>query len=79
MDTTEVDPQYLEIVTIHGRDFQKYSINKSIHLVPVDEVNGHPKPWLRRAHQHGRKKYIGSRLKTDCSTSCLMDDSFFHQ
>lgn len=43
MDTTEVDPQYLEIVTIHGRDFQKYSIDKSIHLVPVDEVYENPK------------------------------------
>ena len=38
-DTTEVDPQYLEIVTIHHRDFQKYSIDNSINLVPVDEVN----------------------------------------
>ena len=40
-DTTEMDSQYLEIVTIHDRDFQKYSIDNSIHLVPVDEVNGH--------------------------------------
>ena len=41
-DTTEVDPKYLETVTIHGRDFQKHSIDKSIHLVPVDEVSEHP-------------------------------------
>lgn len=41
-DTIEVDSQYLQIVTIHDRDFQKYSIDNSIHLVPVDEVNGHP-------------------------------------
>lgn len=37
-DTTEVDPQYLEIITIHDRNFQKYSIDNSINLVPVDEV-----------------------------------------
>lgn len=35
-DTTEVDHIYLEIVTIHDRDFQKYSIDNSVHLVPVD-------------------------------------------
>lgn len=40
-DTTEVDPLYLEIVTIHDRDFQKYSIDNSVHLVPVDEVTEH--------------------------------------
>lgn len=34
-----MDPQYLEVVTIHDREFQKYSIDNSIHLVPVDEVN----------------------------------------
>lgn len=32
-----MDPQYLEVVTIHDREFQKYSIDNSIHLVPVDE------------------------------------------
>ena len=37
-DTTDVDPQYLEIVNIHNREFQKYSIENSIHLLPVDEV-----------------------------------------
>ncbi len=41
-DTTEVDSQYLEIVTIHDRDFQKHSIDNSIHLVPVDDVNQRP-------------------------------------
>ena len=38
-DTTEVDPQYLEVVPIHDRDFQKHSIDNSVHFVPVDEVN----------------------------------------
>ena len=34
----EVDDQYLETVTIHGREFQRHSIENNIHLVPVDEV-----------------------------------------
>ena len=38
-DTTEVDPKYLETVTIYDRDFQKYSIDHSVYLVPVDEVS----------------------------------------
>ena len=45
-DTTEVDSQYLEIVTIHDRDFQKYSIDNNINLVPVDEVHEHPELCL---------------------------------
>ena len=36
--TTAVDRQYLETVTVHGREYQKYSVEHSIHLVPVDEV-----------------------------------------
>lgn len=35
--TTTLDTQYLRLTTIHGRDFQRYSIDHSIHLVPVDE------------------------------------------
>ena len=58
-DTTEMDSQYLEIVTIHDRNFQKYSIDNSIHLVPVDEVNRHPQlrvgtsspPWQEEEHR----------------------------
>lgn len=45
-DTTEVDLQYLETVTIHDRDFQKYSVDNSIHFVPVDEVSEHPQPLV---------------------------------
>lgn len=36
--TAAVERQYLQLTTIHGRDFQTYSINNSIHMVPVDEV-----------------------------------------
>ncbi|KAI4207878.1 MAG: hypothetical protein LQ348_000428 [Seirophora lacunosa] len=35
--TTTLDSQYIRLTTIHGRDFQRYSIERSIHLVPVDE------------------------------------------
>ena len=36
--TTSVGSQYLSTVTIHGRDFQEYAVQKSINFVPVDEV-----------------------------------------
>ena len=38
-DTTAVDPVYWETVTIHDRDFQKFSIDNSVHFVPVDEAS----------------------------------------
>ena len=37
--TTALDGQYVRLTTIHGRDFQRYSIDNSIHMVPVDEVS----------------------------------------
>ena len=39
--TAAVESQYLQMTTIHGRDFQTYSINHSVHFVPVDEVDTH--------------------------------------
>ncbi|KAL8911516.1 MAG: hypothetical protein Q9171_003324 [Xanthocarpia ochracea] len=35
--TTTVDNQYVQLTTIHGRDYQKFSIDHAIHFVPVDE------------------------------------------
>lgn len=37
-DTVVVDDQYLQVTTVHGRDFQTYSVENSVYLVPVDEV-----------------------------------------
>ena len=37
-DTTEVNDEYLETVNTHGREFQKYSIDNNVHLVPIDDV-----------------------------------------
>lgn len=37
-DTKAVERQYLQLTTIHGRDFQKHSADNYIHMVPVDEV-----------------------------------------
>jgi hypothetical protein len=37
--TVEVDSQYKDTLTIHGREFQKYSIDHSIHFMPVDEAS----------------------------------------
>ena len=36
--TTTVDNQYVQLTTVHGRDYQKFSIDHGIHFVPVDEV-----------------------------------------
>ncbi|KAL8803693.1 MAG: hypothetical protein Q9182_003025 [Xanthomendoza sp. 2 TL-2023] len=35
--TTTLDDQYRQLTTFHGRDFQKFSLDHSIHFVPVDE------------------------------------------
>ncbi|KAL8950466.1 MAG: hypothetical protein Q9222_003506 [Ikaeria aurantiellina] len=35
--TTAVGSQYIRLTTIHGRDFQKYSIDHAIQFVPADE------------------------------------------
>lgn len=49
-ETTAVPPKYEETVTIHDREFQKFSIDNSIHLVPIDDVfhtmNRHKGPKL---------------------------------
>ena len=37
-ETHAVPAEYQETVTIHDREFQKYSIDNSIHLVPIDDV-----------------------------------------
>lgn len=37
-DTTAVDPKYEETITIHDREFQKFSVDHTIHLVPIDDV-----------------------------------------
>ena len=78
-DTTEVDPQYMEIVTIHDRDFQKHSIDKSIHLVPVDEVSERPRLLVGTSSQYDRKRHVGWKNNTSCSALCSMDDSSSHQ
>ena len=39
--TTAVDDRYVQLTTIHGRDYQKFSIDHGIHMVPVDEVGSH--------------------------------------
>ena len=78
-DTTEVDPQYLELVTIHDRDFQKHSIDQSIHLVPVDEVSECPRLLVGTSSQYGRKRHVDWKNNTECSTLCSMVDSSFHQ
>lgn len=36
--TVELDREFLDTVTVHGREYQKYSINNRIYFDPVDEV-----------------------------------------
>jgi hypothetical protein len=53
--TEAVDEAYRELVEIHGRQYQKLSIDRRIYLVPVDEVRKIPldtvssyfQPWSR--------------------------------
>ena len=78
-DTTEVHPKYLETVTIYDRDFQKFSIDHSINLVPVDEVSECQQPFVSTSSHYGRKRHIGLRLNTGYSTWYSTDDSFSHQ
>ncbi|KAL8855963.1 MAG: hypothetical protein Q9178_007413 [Gyalolechia marmorata] len=35
--TTALGNQYVQLTTIHGRDYQKFSIDHAIHFVPVDD------------------------------------------
>lgn len=58
-DTTEVDDRYLEIITIHGREYQNHSIENNIHLVPVDEVCLQSSIWRTTAQMLPRKKEAG--------------------
>lgn len=43
-ETLAVPSLYRRTVTIHGREFQQYSVENSIHLVPIDEVR-FPNSW----------------------------------
>ena len=38
-ETLEVPDLYRRRITLHDRAFQQYSVDNSIHLVPVDEVS----------------------------------------
>lgn len=38
-ETTALDNKYLETITIHDREYQKYAVEQNIHLMPIDEVN----------------------------------------
>ena len=41
-ETTALDSKYLETITIHDRDYQRYAVEHNINLMPVDDVN---EPW----------------------------------
>lgn len=37
-ETVELDQQYQDVVTVFGRDFQRYSVFNRIYFGPVDDV-----------------------------------------
>lgn len=65
--TTELDREYLDTVTVQGREYQKYSIDHHTYFGPVDEV--------RRSDFHGclltdsraRKKHNDSKTSNNFS------------
>lgn len=57
-DTTAVDPKYQETITIHDREFQKFSVDNTIHLVPIDDVGsriGRRKYWLTHGQEEAER------------------------
>ena len=38
-ETIELDREYLDTVTVQGREYQKYSIDHRTYFGPVDEVS----------------------------------------
>jgi len=50
INTTELDPVLREIVTYQGRDFQRESLAREVHLVPVDDVRATTIEPARRAY-----------------------------
>lgn len=36
--TTELDREYLDTVTVEGREYQKYSLDHRTYFEPIDEV-----------------------------------------
>lgn len=80
--TAAVERQYLQLTTVQGREFQTYSINNSIHMVPVDEVGRNScnhSDMQRTDSKNNRKKPNDSQLNISCSISSLMVDLSFLQ
>lgn len=80
--TAAVERQFLQLTTVHGREFQTHSINNSIHMVPVDEVGkipGNHSSMQPSDSLNDRKKPNDSPLNTSYSISSLMADLSFLQ
>ena len=72
--TIELDSKYERTLTIYGREFQKYSVEHSIYLVPVDEVA--LVIWLYRAHRRAdRAQEEADRLEAQHHVFNIVFDS----
>jgi len=63
--TDPVSDEYLELVVdIHGRQFQRYSIENGIYHIPVDEVSHHL-VLVPGSSQVASSKYDSPQLHTN--------------
>ncbi|KAJ5444601.1 uncharacterized protein N7458_008473, partial [Penicillium daleae] len=49
--TVELDRQFLDTVTVHGREYQKYSIDNRIYFGPIDEEEAQRLDYQQRVFQ----------------------------
>lgn len=68
--TVPLDESFTEIDTIHGRDYQRYSLQNNVYLSPIDEVLSAPLCGDRSLASSGSKK-----RSTKCKPSKLQDVS----
>lgn len=76
--TTELEDEYREIVVVHDREFQKYSVDRNINLMPIDDVSG-TRLGSRSRLMTYRKRRKGSNSNTRRSVSFSIAVSSFHQ
>lgn len=78
-DTAALEGKYVELTTIHGRDFQTFSIENTIHLVPVDEVRIRDEGSQLTPEPRLRKRSTDWKLNTRFLTLCSTESFSSHQ
>lgn len=78
--TVELPRDLLELVTILGRDFQKYSIDNRIYFCPVDDVCGSiVSSLISVTADLFRMRQTASNFSSASSTCYSTIASYFHQ